>query len=267
LTVVKDLADDFWYDGTDGAGSEGTQQETNTSGVGIKEKLEEGKQEGTGDVQGDKVTVGGGSSEQGSEESKDATVSIEKGEGGTTTVGTNESGKMSMGGKDGADGKELEGGKKSTKKGGGKKREQPVKPQKQEEVQNRYYQAIGSQKLGRQWTVAIIQKMWDVVWDLWEQWNGIMHSEENEVALHIMEVIDAEICYQFQQGPEGLPQRVRYPFAGRVDDLLKTSIHTRKAWLRTVEGAWDMVTMRRARERSALAPEQQLMRAWLSSQQ
>jgi hypothetical protein len=82
-----------------------------------------------------------------------------------------------------------------------------------------------------------------------------MHLEENEVVLHNMDAVDAEIRYQFQQGPEGLPQRVWYLFAGRVDDLLETSVHTWKAWLRTVEGARDMAMTRRARERSALAPE------------
>jgi hypothetical protein len=82
-----------------------------------------------------------------------------------------------------------------------------------------------------------------------------MHLGENEAVLQNMEAVDAEIRYQFLQGPEGLPQRVRYLFAGRVDDLLQTSVHTRKAWLQTVEGARDMVMTRMARERSALAPE------------
>lgn len=93
-----------------------------------------------------------------------------------------------------------------------------------------------------------------------------MHSEANEVVLHNMDVVDVEIRYQFQQGLEGLPQRVRYLFAGRVDDLLKTSVHTRKAWLQIVEGTRDMAMTRKARKWSALVPEQQLMRAWLSGQ-
>jgi hypothetical protein len=90
-----------------------------------------------------------------------------------------------------------------------------------EEAPDQHYKAIGSQKSGRRWTAVIIKKMWDVEWDLWEQRNGFAHSKENEGVLHNMAEVDAEIQYQFQQGPVGLLQRVQYLFAGRVDDLLQ----------------------------------------------
>jgi hypothetical protein len=85
--------------------------------------------------------------------------------------------------------------------------------------------------------MAITKKMWDMAWDMWEHRNGIMHLTENKEALNNMDSVDADIWYQFQQGLEGLPQRVQYLFAGRVDDLLQSSIHTQKEWLQTVEGA------------------------------
>jgi hypothetical protein len=75
-----------------------------------------------------------------------------------------------------------------------------------EDIQSQYYAMIGSKRSGQQWMVAIIQKMRDVTWDLWEQRNGIIHSKENEATLHNMEEVDVEIWYQFQQGLESLPQ-------------------------------------------------------------
>lgn len=46
------------------------------------------------------------------------------------------------------------------------------------EVQAMYYKAIGSQRSGSRWTVAVIKKLWDVAWDMWEQRNGFLHDAE-----------------------------------------------------------------------------------------
>ena len=65
------------------------------------------------------------------------------------------------------------------------------------EAQSAYYQMIHSKRSGLQWTVAIITKLWDVAWDLWEQRNGFLHARDNQEILHNMATIDAEIRFQF----------------------------------------------------------------------
>jgi hypothetical protein len=65
------------------------------------------------------------------------------------------------------------------------------------EVQALYYRTIGSQRSGLRWTVAVIKKLWDVAWDLWEQHNGFLHDAEYQETLHNMASIDAEIRFQF----------------------------------------------------------------------
>jgi len=37
-----------------------------------------------------------------------------------------------------------------------------------------YYKWMGSRKSGRRWTIALIKKLWDVVWDLWDQQNLVL---------------------------------------------------------------------------------------------
>ena len=83
---------------------------------------------------------------------------------------------------------------------------------------------ISSRRPGLRWTVAIITKLWDIAWDLWEQCNGFLHARDNQETLHNMATIDAEIRFQFHQGTAQLPQRAHYLFEGNVDILLSTLI-------------------------------------------
>jgi hypothetical protein len=47
-----------------------------------------------------------------------------------------------------------------------------------EHLQIIYYEWCRSKKSGHRWTTALIQKLWDVAWDLWEYHNGIVHTKE-----------------------------------------------------------------------------------------
>lgn len=49
------------------------------------------------------------------------------------------------------------------------------------EIQKRYYQLIRSRKMGKRWVMALIRKLWETAWDLWEHRNGILHEQENTV--------------------------------------------------------------------------------------
>ena len=45
------------------------------------------------------------------------------------------------------------------------------------EVQDTYLKFIGSQRSGKHWLIALIEKLWLTVWDLWEDRNGINVGE------------------------------------------------------------------------------------------
>jgi len=48
-------------------------------------------------------------------------------------------------------------------------------------VQQNYYSVTRSNKTGKRWVSALIQKLWDTAWDLWEHHNGVLHQNENQV--------------------------------------------------------------------------------------
>ncbi len=36
-----------------------------------------------------------------------------------------------------------------------------------------------SRRSGKWWISGLIQKLWEVAWDLWDYWNSILHHQEN----------------------------------------------------------------------------------------
>jgi hypothetical protein len=47
-------------------------------------------------------------------------------------------------------------------------------------VQTKYYQESKSRRSGKQWTIAVITKLWDIAWDLWEFRNSVYHQQINQ---------------------------------------------------------------------------------------
>jgi hypothetical protein len=135
------------------------------------------------------------------------------------------------------------------------------------EAQALYYRTIGSHRSGLRWTVAVIKKLWDVAWDLWEQRNGFLHQAEYQETLHNVANLNSEIRFQLRQGSSNLPRRMQYLFECEPGELLNTSIRHRQQWLRNVQAARMMENARHAAQDQSMAASRQLMRAWLEGTQ
>lgn len=129
-----------------------------------------------------------------------------------------------------------------------------------EAIQSDYYDWCKSTKSSRRWATALIQKLWDIAWDLWEHRIGIVHGEANAELLNNMAEVDGQIRTQFLRGPQGLALRDRALFNGPVDQLLSTSILYRQKWLERVEKARDRAARRNL---TTYSQERQALNAWL----
>ena len=133
------------------------------------------------------------------------------------------------------------------------------------EVQEAYYRSLGSRRTGLRWTVAIINKLWDIAWDLWEQRNGILHDKEYQEQLQNLPGINNEVRYQYQKGGATLPRRLWFLFEGPLEELLETSMKYKQKWLRSVMVARRAADEREAAQDQSLQGSRQLLRAWLDS--
>ena len=103
------------------------------------------------------------------------------------------------------------------------------------EVQETYYKFIGSQKSGRRWLVALIEKLWLTAWDLWEDHNGI-NAKRREDASH--RVLQSRVREEYQLGYATLHRKSRSLFTQRREvDLVAAPTQTLESWLLRVESA------------------------------
>jgi hypothetical protein len=62
-----------------------------------------------------------------------------------------------------------------------------------EQVQEQYYGSINSKRSSKRWTIALITKLWEVAWDLWEFRNSAYHKQINQALREDNIVLDIKI--------------------------------------------------------------------------
>jgi hypothetical protein len=122
---------------------------------------------------------------------------------------------------------------------------------------NRHLSKLKTGKSSRRWAVALIRKMWQVAWDLWEHRNGYLHDNENNL---ISLQVNAEIQNEFTLGYRELDPPSRTLFAGGLNAVLHKPLEIRQQWLRRVQ-----VARSRAIERHGYAAERKAMAQWLGT--
>jgi hypothetical protein len=97
---------------------------------------------------------------------------------------------------------------------------------------------IKSTKSGRRWATALIQKMWDTAWDLWEHRNEALHQKENLITrtmgLHLNHRVTRafmELCSR--------PLRPNNSYLVRLplSKLLERNVSYKAQWLTVAEPA------------------------------
>jgi hypothetical protein len=134
-----------------------------------------------------------------------------------------------------------------------------------EQAQDAYYKwcSMAASESAQQLTTALIQKLWNVAWDLREHRNGIVHAAKNAEILNGMAETDNEIRAQLQQGPHGLQQRDHGLFTGPVNGIiLEATIVYRQRWLQRVQTATRAQASTR-RQAQTYSSERQALLAWL----
>ena len=88
------------------------------------------------------------------------------------------------------------------------------------DMQQQYNQLVQSWHSRRRWLVAVIKKMWDISWDLWDHWNGIVHDKELSVEL---EEVNIEIREELRMRCVQLPWDMLPLFRQNCQALLQNT--------------------------------------------
>jgi hypothetical protein len=96
------------------------------------------------------------------------------------------------------------------------------------EVQQQYYEWIGSRRSGLRWLAALIQKLWDTAWDMWDNRNRVLHEQEHSVARDLQ---IQQITAEFDMGPSGLAPPAQVHFLRGLPSLLRQHPAYQTGWL------------------------------------
>ena len=105
------------------------------------------------------------------------------------------------------------------------------------DMQDRKYKWLRSRRSGFRWTVAIVKKLQDVAWDMWDHRNGILHGDPDcHHRKGELEEANANIQREWQRGDAGLLQEDRFLFRNQQQIMART-LDLKVQWLATVVGA------------------------------
>lgn len=88
------------------------------------------------------------------------------------------------------------------------------------------------QRVSRRWATAMVQKMWDVSWDMWNQRNETIHAMEE--AAELVRVED-DIRQEFDYGWTGLDPEFQSLFSVGIKAVMQRTKEQKVTWLRKVK--------------------------------
>ena len=130
-----------------------------------------------------------------------------------------------------------------------------------ESHQEAYYKSVRSRKSAKRWVVALILKLWDVAWDLWEHRNGIVHrGEESRIRLQLKQ----EITEEFGRPLTDFPPHTHKLFRPGLEEVLARSTSRQSSWLTCVQSGRQRQDRLRREGRLGPAQMRRVMAQWLT---
>jgi hypothetical protein len=102
------------------------------------------------------------------------------------------------------------------------------------EVQHRYLVWRKKRRTGKRWLSSIIQKLWDVAWDLWDHRNRILHDTDTNLAAQQQR---REIEEEYSRGSSTVTQEAKRLFQPGLVRLLALPPSAMNAWLIRIRSA------------------------------
>jgi hypothetical protein len=104
--------------------------------------------------------------------------------------------------------------------------------------QHNYYKTRRSNRSGRRWASAIILKLWNTAWDVWEHRNAVLNDQENSVTQLMHNQLNARVSRAYNDlYSRTLQQHNRHLVHLTLYNLLRRDTNYKVAWLSVAEPA------------------------------
>jgi hypothetical protein len=131
------------------------------------------------------------------------------------------------------------------------------------DAQQKYLESIGKRTTGRRWTIAIISKLWDIAWDMWQHRNHIKHNTLHPRKQQEMNIIGQQVAELYEQGSSGFLSRDKSLFQKSLATIQKGNGHEQEQWITSVRLAHQRAEAATAGRHTSMTTERSLMETWL----
>jgi len=126
--------------------------------------------------------------------------------------------------------------------------------------QEAYWNLWKRWKSSRQWATELIKKLWNILWDMWDHRNDILHNTSQSWEDILDSAINDQVHQLFSQGLQAVPYDAFNFFAQPVEELLSKPRQYKIQWVASVEAA---ITRKHHHDYGSYLLEQRFMRWWL----
>jgi len=126
--------------------------------------------------------------------------------------------------------------------------------------QEQTWAQIRSRKSSKQWTSELIKKLWNVAWDMWEQWNKVLHNSDTNRELILETTVNDQIRQIYAIGLGQLAHRDFGLMKNSVDQQLQLPLQAKRLWVESITVA---IHRKQLHKHGAMVGEQRLMETWV----
>jgi hypothetical protein len=130
-------------------------------------------------------------------------------------------------------------------------------------VQQQYFNWLKRRNTGEAWVTALIKKLWEVSWDLWDHRNEVRLNTLSPINHRILEDLNAQISAKFNTGIAGLGHREHHWLDKPKAHVLGYDKEHKAQWLASLDLARARFINRREFAASSLRKQRKMMDAWL----
>ena len=127
------------------------------------------------------------------------------------------------------------------------------------EVQNAYLRSLGTKISRVIWISALIRKLWDTAWDIWNFRNHTLHDTDAPPKMEILSIINTRVSRHFNIGISGLTIRCHFLFKANTHTLLSRPVRQRLLWIAAVSSSCQCYQINLNRKRNLLETDQFLL--------
>jgi hypothetical protein len=131
------------------------------------------------------------------------------------------------------------------------------------DAEQKYLESIGKKTTGRRRTISIIQKLWDIAWDMWAHRNHIKHNTLHPRKQLAMKEPGEYVATVYRQGKGELLPRDRSLFQKSLATLQKGTAKEQEQWLLSVQLAQRRAAAVQDNRSKSLYAERKLLESWL----